>query len=135
MYNIRALKGEYNMYRIGEFSNMTGLSIRTLRYYDEIGLLVPKIDEWTGYREYTDQNFEEVKYIKILKFLGYSLDEIIEAKQAFTIDILKNKREELERNKDLIECQLEYLNLLESGMNEQSISQDDVVKLTKNILD
>lgn len=123
------------MYKIGEFADITGLSIRTLRYYDNIGLLVPEIDVFTGYRKYTDQNFEEVKYIKILKFLGYSLEEIIEAKQAFTIDILKNKREELERNRDLIECQLEYLDLLESEMENESITQDDVVKLTKNILD
>lgn len=123
------------MYKIGEFADITGLSIRTLRYYDNIGLLVPEIDVFTGYRKYTDQNIEEVKYIKILKFLGYSLEEIIEAKQAFTIDILKNKREELEKDRDLIECQLEYLDLLESGMKNESITQDDVVKLTKNILD
>ncbi len=41
------------MLRIGEFSKLTGLSIRTLRYYNDIGILVPEeVDIFTGYRYY-----------------------------------------------------------------------------------
>ena len=41
------------MFKIGEFSKLSRISIRMLRHYDEIGLLVPEhIDPWTGYRQY-----------------------------------------------------------------------------------
>ena len=41
------------MFKIGEFSKLSRISIRMLRHYDEIGLLVPEhIDPWTGYRRY-----------------------------------------------------------------------------------
>ena len=44
------------MYRIGEFSKMSKTTIKTLRYYDEIGLLEPEnVDDFTGYRLYTTQ--------------------------------------------------------------------------------
>ena len=42
------------MYKIGEFSALTGLSVKTLRYYDEINLLKPSnVDNYTNYRYYT----------------------------------------------------------------------------------
>lgn len=60
------------MYRIGEFSKMTDLSIRTLRYYDSIGLLIPyEIDRFTGYRYYTDDNLSEVYLIKLLRSVNF----------------------------------------------------------------
>ena len=44
------------MFKIGEFSKLSRISIRMLRHYDEIGLLVPEeIDPWTGYRRYARQ--------------------------------------------------------------------------------
>lgn len=62
------------MYRIGEFSKMTDLSIRTLRYYDSIGLLIPyEIDRFTGYRYYTDDNLSEVYLIKLLRSVNFIL--------------------------------------------------------------
>ena len=42
------------MFRIGEFSKLTQVSVRMLRYYDEAGLLKPaEVDRWTGYRLYS----------------------------------------------------------------------------------
>ncbi len=41
------------MFRIGEFSKLVQVSIRMLRYYDEVGLLTPaEVDKWTGHRLY-----------------------------------------------------------------------------------
>ena len=65
------------MYKIGTFSEITGLSSKTLRYYDEIGLLKPsKIDSFTNYRYYDDKDIETYQKIFYLKSLGFSLDEI-----------------------------------------------------------
>lgn len=63
-------------FRIGELSKMTGASIRTLHYYDEIGLLKPYNVTESNHRIYDITNLEQLYIILGLKELGYSLDEI-----------------------------------------------------------
>ena len=64
-------------YRIGEFSNVSGISAKTLRFYDEIGLLRPaSVDPRTGYRFYRPEQLEELASILVLKDLGVSLADI-----------------------------------------------------------
>jgi DNA-binding transcriptional MerR regulator len=64
-------------YRIGEFSNLSGVSAKTLRFYDEIGLLRPaSVDSRTGYRHYRPQQLEELASILALKNLGVSLADV-----------------------------------------------------------
>ena len=53
------------MYRIGEFSYLCSMSIKTLRYYDKIGVLIPaSVDELTGYRYYSIDQLEQAQKIK-----------------------------------------------------------------------
>ena len=69
------------VYKIGDFSNLVNISIRTLRYYDEIGLLKPEIvDKFTNYRYYTEDNVVEAQFITLLKEVGFTLQEIIDYK-------------------------------------------------------
>jgi len=64
-------------YRIGEFSRLAGVSIKTLRYYDAIGLLTPAaVDARTLYRMYASRQLQEIARIRSLKTLGASLNEI-----------------------------------------------------------
>lgn len=64
-------------YRIGEFSNLSGVSTKALRFYDEIGLLRPaSVDARTGYRLYRPQQLEELATIVALKSLGASLGDV-----------------------------------------------------------
>jgi DNA-binding transcriptional MerR regulator len=64
-------------YRIGEFSNLSGVSAKTLRFYDEIGLLRPaSVDSRTGYRHYRAEQLEELASILALKSLGVPLAEV-----------------------------------------------------------
>lgn len=71
------------VYKIGDFSNITGISISTLRYYDEIGLLKPEmVDQFTNYRFYTEDNVNEASSITLFKKLGFTLDEIMEYKNS-----------------------------------------------------
>ena len=84
------------MYKIGEFSKLTNLSIRTLRYYNEIGLLIPEeVDIYTGYRYYGDNNLYQVKVIELLKNAGFTLDEIIANQNNFTDDIILKHKQKL----------------------------------------
>jgi DNA-binding transcriptional MerR regulator len=64
-----------NFYRITEFARKASVSVRTLRYYDKLGLLVPKHNQ-SGHRLYTDEDLIQLQYILSLKFLGFSLKEI-----------------------------------------------------------
>lgn len=65
------------MYKIGEMSKLCGLPVKTLRYYDQLGLLAPdRIDPFTGYRYYSASKTGVCYKIIALKELGFSLDEI-----------------------------------------------------------
>ncbi|MBS5113899.1 MAG: methyltransferase domain-containing protein [Coprobacillus cateniformis] len=63
-------------YKTGEFAKMANLSIRTIRYYDKIGLLKPSKIADNGYRMYSDRDFMKLQKILSLKYLGFSLDDI-----------------------------------------------------------
>ena len=65
------------MIRIGDFSKLSRVSIKTLRYYDEMDLLKPiEVDRFTGYRYYEFDQLAQLYRILALKDLGFSLEEI-----------------------------------------------------------
>ncbi len=65
------------MLKIGDFSQLGRVSVRTLHHYDERGLLKPaEIDDWTGYRFYSVEQLPRLNRILALKDLGFSLDQI-----------------------------------------------------------
>ncbi len=65
------------MIRIGDFSKLSRVSVKTLRYYDEMGLLKPvEVDPFTGYRFYEHSQLSALHRILALKDLGFSLEEI-----------------------------------------------------------
>lgn len=62
---------------IGEFSQFCLVTIKTLRYYDKLGLLVPnEVDEWSRYRYYDVSQMQQLNAILRLKDMGFSLEEI-----------------------------------------------------------
>ena len=63
-------------YTTGKFAKKAGVTERTLRYYDKIGLLKPKKNDENLYRLYTDEDFVLLQKILVFKSLGFSLDEI-----------------------------------------------------------
>lgn len=66
-----------NKLKIGEFSRLCKVTVRTLRHYEKIGLLVPEIvDRWSGYRYYSVAQLQKMQNILLLKELGFSLEEI-----------------------------------------------------------
>lgn len=91
---------------IGQFAKLVGSTVRTLRYYDKIGLLTPTKLNKSGRKVYTRLDWELFQQIIILKHLGLSLNEI---KEQLTNQKLKN-RELLLVQKQLIEIKLAELN-------------------------
>ena len=62
---------------IGEFSRLTQVTVKTLRHYDRMGLLVPnEVDQWSRYRYYDVSQMQQLNAILRLKDLGFSLEEI-----------------------------------------------------------
>ena len=65
------------MFKIGEFSRLSLVSVKALRYYDELGLLKPaRVDEFTGYRYYAASQLARLNRIVALKDMGLSLEQI-----------------------------------------------------------
>jgi DNA-binding transcriptional MerR regulator len=64
--------------RIGEVAELTSLSFRTLRHYDEIGLVTPSARTDGGFRLYTESDVARLMVVRRMKPLGYSLEEMSE---------------------------------------------------------
>jgi len=88
-------------YSIGEISRLVDLSQRTIRYYEEIGLLhsVRRIEN--GKRVYTDKDVRRLKFINRLKVLGLSLAEMVELEKIYRKQ--RNNREILPKLLDILE--------------------------------
>lgn len=70
---------EKTKFKIGEFSRMMQVTVKTLRHYEKKGLLLPyEVDEWTGYRYYTICQMQKLNAIRQLQRLGFTLEEIKE---------------------------------------------------------
>lgn len=63
-------------WKVGELARLTGLSIRTLHWYDEIGLLTPSFHTEAGHRLYTAADVARLQQIKSLRQLGFTLEEV-----------------------------------------------------------
>jgi len=99
------------MLSISEVSSLTGVSARTLHYYDEIGLLPPTQTTAAGYRQYGAQTLERLQHILLLRELGFPLKEIrrlldspdFDREKALDqhIELLTRKKQHLENLIDL----------------------------------
>lgn len=75
--------------RIGDVAASTGLSLRTLWHYDDIGLVTPSHRSEGGYRLYTDHDVERLILIRRMKPLGYTLEDMRRVLDLFDADDTK----------------------------------------------
>jgi len=94
--------GAEGTYAIGEISRLVDLSQRTIRYYEEIGLLhsVRRIEN--GKRVYTDHDVRRLKFINRLKVLGLSLSEMVELEKIYRKQ--RNNREILPKLLEILDA-------------------------------
>jgi len=109
-------------YQIGELANLVNLSPRTIRYYEEIGLLnsVKRIEG--GKRVYTDKDLQRLKFIQRLKHLGLTLSEMHELEAIYQIH--RTNRKVLPR----------LLELLDNHASKIDERINNLIKLKKEIL-
>lgn len=116
------------MLKIGEFSKLAHLSIKSLRYYEQVGLLKPeRVLEESGYRYYSTSQLLDVYNIKAYRQLGLSINQIKEILNGKDVkEVLNNKLILLNEEKNLLNMRLSIIsNLLkEDKMNYQVIVKE-----------
>lgn len=109
------------MLKIGEFSNLTGISIHMLRNYDKMGLLIPEyIDRTNSYRYYNERQIVAANQIQVLKNLGFGLKEIaaIQIQDESNKNIIKFvQMKKLEKNKELERIKVQ-IQLMEQAIRD-----------------
>ena len=114
--------------QIKEFAEITGVSVRTLHYYDEIGLLRPAdVDRVTGYRFYDDQSLLRMQEILFYRELGFSLKSIGEILSSPNYD----KDKALKEQKQLLVLQKERLERLIDAI-DNAAKGENVMKAFDN---
>ena len=107
------------MYRIGEFSYLCSMSIKTLRYYDKIGVLIPaSVDELTGYRYYDIDQLEQAQKIKSLQEASFTLEEIKAILKEKNTEILLSKEKQI-RKEELNKIQ--KINKMKKELNNEEV--------------
>ena len=115
------------MYRIGDFSKASKTTIKTLRYYEKEGLLIPKfVDPYTGYRYYETSQLYDLSKIISLRKLGLSISDIKEIKSGEDLEIILQKR----RKNILLEIEKSNneLNLINNLLNGGNMEKRVIIK-------
>lgn len=117
------------LYRIGEFSKLTGIPIRTLRYYDSIDLFKPsEVDLFTSYRYYKEEQFKDLKLINELKEAGFTLEEIRDNWNNFSEELFLKKKENLLKEIKVKNEAIKKADLLRSKLKDGKITDKIIDK-------
>ena len=125
------------MMTIKEISTLTGISTRTLRYYDSIGLLCPTEKTEAGYRLYDEnalERLQQILYFRELDFSLKSIKEIIENPTLDRTEILQMQKEMLLKEKRHLECLIESIDqtLQRSDAMDFSVFSKDETELYRS---
>ncbi len=105
-----------NLLKIGDVSKLCNISIKTLRYYEEMGIITPvKVDIYSGYRFYDEENIETIYKIQLLKELGFSLAEI----RDFDEKSLNKKTKEIKKQILELKKRIKFISSLENLKGER----------------
>ncbi|RKL65249.1 MerR family transcriptional regulator [Salipaludibacillus neizhouensis] len=124
-----------NLFTIGEMAKLHNITMKTLRYYNEIGLLEPiQIDERNGYRYYSTEQFEQINTIQYLKKLGFSLKEIkgqlYHRDIAGFVDLLEKQKKLTEQKiKELVQVNRRFQNRINDITLAREIMELGVVRV------
>ena len=111
------------MFRIGEFSKLSNISVRSLRHYESLGLLAPaEVDRFTGYRHYSAEQLDTANKIRMLREVGFSLDSIKGLLSAGSLEAARQyyelRQAEVEEELQALKVKKDMLDLLLDDMTE-----------------
>lgn len=110
-------------YTSGQFAKMAHISVRTVRYYDKQNILKPSFVNDSGARFYTDEDFVRLQQILLLKYLGFSLEEI----RNMTVGELDKQmlRNSLRLQQKLVRDQIEQMQMVEQAIEDTTHALDE----------
>ncbi len=118
------------LFRIGKLAHLVEMSPRTIRYYQEIGLLHPGKRVEGGKRVFSANDLQRLKFIKRLKYLGLSLAEMHELADIY--EIHKTNRKVLIRLCELLADQVKKIDERTNSLNrlkEEILTYQDKIRL------
>ncbi|CAN7660363.1 MULTISPECIES: MerR family transcriptional regulator [unclassified Paenibacillus] len=125
------------LWKVGELAKLTGLTIRTLRFYDQISLFSPSAHSESGHRLYNEADLSRLQQILSLKELGLSLDEVksvLTGEQFSPLEIVSLQiarlKENIRMEQNLL-LELEYVSNLMSL--KEPVTVDDFTKLLETM--
>lgn len=123
------------MLKIGDFSRLSRVSIRMLRYYDEVGLIKPvTVDKYTGYRYYREEQLHTMSKITALRDMGFGVGEIgellqCESDKAKTARIFAEQRARLGEEAERLGMRMKLLDdAIIALRKDKSMKYDCVIK-------
>ena len=121
------IAGVQSVFTIGEFSKVTGLTVKTLRFYHEEGLLEPTcVDEQSGYRYYDPSKVEAARVITFLRSLEFPVAEIREILRGGETELTAA----LERQRKVIEERITRLRSVAQSLDQFLASEREIKMLT-----
>lgn len=100
--------------KTGDLAKIANISLRTLRYYDKIGLLKPSQIASNGYRQYNEEDLIRLQKILLLKKLGFSLEEI----EGMLLDKDPSWIDSLKEQIGLVDQKIQYFQLLKETIRK-----------------
>lgn len=100
------------MYTIGKLSAKTGVTVRTLDYYDEIGLIKPSTKTDGGHRIYDNEDIMRLERVLALKYIGFSLEQI----KDMLHDTPSSWQQSIQQQLEMVEQEQERLKILKQTL-------------------
>ncbi|WP_017729258.1 MerR family transcriptional regulator [Halalkalibacterium ligniniphilum] len=125
------------VYTVKEFARMTGVTERTLRYYDRQGVLTPSSYTDNGYRLYNLDDLYKMQKILTMKFLGFSLKEIIqhlsEDTSSCVRQTLNNQKQLLKEKRDEIDFVIRTITKVEEVIQDEKVDSNLILTIIHSI--
>lgn len=123
---------------INELVKLSGVSARTLRYYDEIGLLKPSMVEQNGYRQYSQPDIDRLQQILFYRTLDFKLEQIkvlLEDPQFEVKEALRNQQRLLEKKRNYLDGLLQTIaQTIDTMEGETTMTNEQKFEAFKNKL-
>ena len=116
-------------FTVGELSKLTGVTVRTLHHYDEIGLCRPSQRNASGYRLYDDGDVLRLQQVLVLRELGLPLTEIAAALEGDRASLLRRHRAELVAKRGRLDAMLASVDRALERLEGETMQPDDVKQM------
>ena len=127
---------DQDFYHSSQFAQMAKVSVRTLRYYDKVGLLSPAHFTPAGHRLYCNADLVSLQHILALKFLGFSLEEIkalLQAGPQRLEDMLAQQRAMLQERRTQLDTIIQAIEETERLLQEQQCDWESIAHVIQVI--